>query len=351
MEGPGNLVQYPSENRPDKIVFREGWESDDFYALLNLRFDGWHGYKGTNSFISIRFGEPFVVEDLVKKSWDWLPKGRAKRRDENICRSRLNGFQIEGGIIRRIINLIFGFEDSWEQDLPKAVEVEDFIISRKIDTSTTILNWHNWNNIRKCLMVKDDYFVVFDFNKGRGGKKHAISWHVKGKLTRNGNLLDFEQKNHKLSLFFGSDNADIIIKSSTEPYSPEAKEFEADYDIWLISEENHSEMVNLFWPQRKNMIIKVEKLQESDSHLIALKIITRNFQDLLLIKDKDIDEPLHYNDAVFDSQYVLLRKMPEKTIIYYLGGSFVIYKGQRFKLRKRIGELALTNAENLKVLQ
>jgi len=352
MEGPGNLVQFPSENRPDKIVFREGWEPDDFYALLNLRFDGWHRYKGTNSFISIRFGEPFVVEDLVKKSWKWLPKGRAKRRDENICRSRLNGFQLTGGITRRILNRVLGFESNWEQDVPKYALVKDFITSKKIDFSRTrILNWDNWNNTRICLLVKGDYFAVFDFNTGENRKKHSVSWHLRGELNRHGNKIDLRQANHSMSLFLCSDNADLILRNSIEPYPPEAKAFEAEYDVWMNSVSDHSEIISLFWPKRENTILEVEKLQESDPHLISLRVITENFQDLLVIKDEGNNETACFNNLVFDSQFVLLRKKPKKTTIYYRGGSFVTFNGQRYNLKGDIGEIILSNADDRKILQ
>lgn len=325
IEAPGNLVQFPSENRPDKIVFREGWDSDDFYALLNLRFDGWHRYKGTNSFISVRYGEPFVVEDLVKKSWDWLPKGRAKRRDENICRSRLNGFQIEGSLFRQLINRIFGFNDRWEQDVPKFAEVEDFVTSTKFDVSRTRMsNWKDWNNTRICLLVKGDYFVVFDFNSGKNKKRHAISWHLRGDLTRNDNMLTLKQANRQLVLFLCSDKSDLTIKSSAEESPPQAEGFAARHDVWLESVSDHSEMVSLFWPQRKNSVLSIRKLKDSSPHIMIVRVETADFQDTVLIKDGKSDESLAYENLEFDSDVILVRKNNEGTKFYDTTGSFVV---------------------------
>jgi len=324
MEGPGNLVQFPSKNKPDKIIFRDGWEPDDFYALLNLRFDGWHGYKGTNSFISVRYGKPFVVEDLVKKSRDWLPKGRAKRRDENICRSRLNGFQIEGSLFRMVMNKIFGFEDSWEQDVPKFTKVEHFIASEELDVSrTTISNWKRWDNTRISLLVKDDYFVVFDFNRGRNKKNHAISWHLRGELNRKGNEFTLRQGNYTLSLFLCSDNAEYILESSKEDFPPEAEDFEADYDIFMQSVSDGSEMVSLFWPKRKNTIHSVRKIEDSNPHVMIVKVDTLDFQDTVIVRDGRIDEVMKFEGVEFDSDLIVVRKMNTGTVIFYKTGNAI----------------------------
>lgn len=318
MSGPGNLVQFPSENRPDKIVFREGWEQDDFYALLNLRFDGWHAYKGTNSFISIRYGEPFVVEDLVKKSWDWLPAGRAKRRDKNICRSRLNGFQLEGSIFRGVFNKVLGFEDTWKQDVPKFALVEDFISTKKVDFSRTIISkWCNWTNVRICLLVKGNYFIVCDFNSGKNKKKHAVSWHMRGKLSKSSNRMHFKQAKHDMSLFLCSDESEVTARSSNEPYPPEARDFAAQHDVWLQSFSDHSEMVSLFWPERGNHAVNVQKLEDSSPHTMVVRIDTRDFQDTVIIRDGRSDEALKYEDREFDSDVILLRKTREGTRVYF----------------------------------
>ena len=314
MKGPGELVQYPSENRPDKIVFREGWNSDDFYALLNLRFDGWHGYKGTNSFISIRYGAPFVVEDLVKRSWDWLPKGRAKRRDENMCRTRFNGFLLEGNYLRKIINTVMGFKDRWMQNVPKYTQVDYFITTEKIDASRTRLSeWNRWNNERICILVKGDYFVVCDFNFGDSPKVHSVSWHLRGKLNRKENGMLFSQENKKLSLYICAEKVDLIINDSHESFEPMSKDFAAEHDVFITADDTESEIASFFWPHRQIALLSVQKLEDPSPYFMVLKIETQAYRDILIVRNSRRTENFNYRGISVDSDIVLLRKTKNDT--------------------------------------
>jgi hypothetical protein len=332
LEGPGNLVQFPSESRPDKIVFREGWDKGDFFAILNLRFDGWHGYKGTNSFISIRFGAPFVVEDLMNKSLNWLPKGRAKRRDENICRSRFNGFQLEGGVFRKLVNTVLGFENSWIQNVPKFAEVEDFATSKKIDFSrTTLPNWNGWKNTRVCILVKEDYFAVLDFNFSNKPNKHAISWHLRGDLENTNEKVQLKQDNYEVDVFLLSDHSELKIKSSKENYPPENEAFEASYDLLLQGEKMNSEMISLFWPKRNNGVIRIKKHEESDTNYMIITVETNAFDDLIMVKKSNDDMIVSYNGAQSDSDLFIIRTQGDDTIAFYNRGSFLEYKENKFK--------------------
>lgn len=318
MKGPGNLVQFPTEDRPDKIVFREGWEPDSFYALLNLRFDGWHGYKGTNSFVTIRYGEPFVVEDLVRTSWEWLPEGRAKRRDENICRTRLNGFQIEGGIGRKALNKFLGFKSSWEQDVPAYTKLDDFIASERIVYSkTNISNWHNWNNTRICLLLKDNYFLVFDFNWGDRKKRHAITWHLKGELNRAVNRVDLKGQNHEMSLYPFSDTARISLNDSSEIYPPQDEEFAAEHDLWMEAVSDYSEIGVLFWPKRRSQIFQISKIRDNSDYVMGVRLRTHRYEDVIFVRQREgVKIPIHQEIAT-DSDFVILRKTDNKQILYY----------------------------------
>jgi len=130
--------------------------------LLNLRFSGWHSYKATNSFISVMYGEPFLVEKLELKNHSWLPRGKADHRDKKIDRAELNGFQIETTGLQKIIYLITGIGSYWAQDPPRFTEVLAFNTTKIADYSITkISNWHGWDNTRTSVMVKgNDSFIV-----------------------------------------------------------------------------------------------------------------------------------------------------------------------------------------------
>jgi hypothetical protein len=281
IEAPGNLVQFPSENRPDKIVFRSGWKDESLYALLNLRYDGFHGYKATNSIVSLYYGVPFIVEDLVKISRKWVPKGRARVRDDNIDRHRLNGFHIEEPLLNRFLNKVDVLRTRWFQTLPRYTQTNKFYNYTIFDYSMTdIIDWLGWNNRRICLLVGDAYFVVFDFNKGDSAKQHSIIWHVRGHYNSENNILT--QNNYKLqTVFLFDDKATMQIKSSKEIYEPESPMFEPNYDIIISSAENHSEVVSIFAPVKQKPIeIKYSVVSEQ---FICIDIYYENNLDHIIV--------------------------------------------------------------------
>ncbi|UCH37745.1 MAG: hypothetical protein JSV76_00765 [Candidatus Bathyarchaeota archaeon] len=285
IEAPGNLVQFPSENRPDKIVFRSGWEEDSLYALLNLRYDGFHGYKATNSIVTLHYGVPFIVEDLVKISRKWLPAGRARVRDDNIERYRLNGFYIEEPLLNRLFNKLDVFRTRWGQTLPKHTKSNKFYKSDIFDYSKTeIVDWINWNNSRTCMLVKNKYFAVFDFNRGLKKRKHSIMWHLRGKYNNNKTFLTLED--YKLQTVFLFDvDSKISIKSSNEIHQPQSVRYEPNYDIDISSYNNHSEVISIFAPIRLDTV-EVKPLKISED-VICVKIVYENNSDYILVNNSE----------------------------------------------------------------
>jgi hypothetical protein len=285
IEAPGNLVQFPSENRPDKIVFRSGWKDESLYALLNLRYDGFHGYKATNAIVSLYYGVPFIVEDFVKVSRKWLPKGRARERDDNIDRHRLNGFYIEEPLLNRVFNKIDVLRTRWFQTLPRYTKTNQFYNSDIFDYSRTdIVDWLGWSNYRTCLLVGDAYFAVFDFNKGNSEKRHSIIWHLRGRYNSERNILT--QNNYKLQTsFLFDDNSSIDIRSSEEIYEPESVLFEPNYDIFISSSKNHSEVVSIFAPV-KNHKIRV-KSKTINKKFICVGIYYQNNSDYIIVNNNE----------------------------------------------------------------
>ncbi|MCK4828246.1 hypothetical protein KA005_71615, partial [bacterium] len=262
--GPGNLVQFPSKNRPDKIVFRSGWDDDSLYALLNLRYDGYHGYKATNCLVTLHYGVPFIVEDVVKIQRKWLPDGRALVRDDNIERYRLNGFYIKAPLLSRLWNNIDVLRTRWFQTLPRHTEQNRFFNSDLFDYSRTdIADWLGWNNSRVCLLVDDAYFAVFDFNKGKSRREHSIVWHLRGSYDTSKTILT--QDEYKLQTVFLFDNkSNIEIKKSYEEHKPLSPSLEANYDVYISSTEDHSEVVSVFSPLREKAVtVKPIKMCEN----------------------------------------------------------------------------------------
>jgi hypothetical protein len=226
---------------------------------------------------------PFIVEDLVKLTRSWLPKGRARVRDDNIDRQRLNGFYIKEPLLKRFFNKVDVLRTRWFQTLPRHTQTNKFYNSTIFDYSRTdIKNWLGWSNYRTCLLVGDAYFIVFDFNKANSAKHHSIIWHVRGEY--NDAMTILEQKKYRLqTVFLFDEKSSMQIKSSKEIYEPESPMFESNYDIHISSSENHSEVVSIFAPVKQKAIeIKVSVITEQ---FICMDIYYENNLDHIIINN------------------------------------------------------------------
>ena len=130
---------------PDKIVFRQGWSPGDLYLLLNLRFEGWHRYKGSNTVTLIDQGGMLVNERINGDAFAWLPKGRSLFRDKRIPRENLNGFQIDRQGLDAVLVQLLSYGSTWAQDPPFTVQVDGFSTGAGMDVSqTSLVGWHGW---------------------------------------------------------------------------------------------------------------------------------------------------------------------------------------------------------------
>ena len=272
LQGTSGIAQRPGPIKPDKIVFRDGWNADSFYALLNLRFAGWHSYKATNSFITIMYGVPFVVEDIGKNASSWLPSGRSLYRDKKIDRIRLNAFQIESSGITNSIYKLIGFGTSWYNDPPHYAEVLFFNSTPSIDFSKSrISNWHGWKHDRVSILLKDNYFVVFDNVCGNSKQKIAITWHLKGDFELKNESIKLSQNNYSLTVHHPCSNdwyQSEIVESKDSSHS--SNQFhKSDFNYYMISEDKSNVgFITLFYPHRNNESYKVEKIEviNSENH-------------------------------------------------------------------------------------
>ena len=269
IKGTSGIAQRPGPIEPDKIVFRDGWNADSFYALLNLRFAGWHSYKATNSFITIMYGEPFVVEDIGKNASSWLPSGRALYRDKKIDRIKLNAFQIESSGITNSIYKITGFGSSWYSDPPHYAEVLFFNSTPSIDFSKSrISNWHGWKHDRVSILLKDNYFVVFDNAHGNNKQKIAITWHLKGDLELENESIKLSQNNYSLTVHhpFSNDWYQSEIVESKDSSHSSNQFHKSDFNYYMISEDKSNVgFITLFYPHKNNESYKIENIEVVNS--------------------------------------------------------------------------------------
>ncbi|MFC1923023.1 hypothetical protein ACFLY4_07020 [Chloroflexota bacterium] len=164
---------------PDKIVFRDGWERDSAYLLLNLRFTGWHRYKATNTITLVYEDGVLASDQLTGEKFGWLPEGRSLFRDKRIPRENLNGLLVEKVGLSRVLNELTGLGSPWAQDPPYYAKVEQFSTEEDIDTSTTVIeDWHGWTHERTIIFHHDGPIVVKDDAWGPSDQKAALSWNL-----------------------------------------------------------------------------------------------------------------------------------------------------------------------------
>ena len=352
IKGTTGIAQKLGPIEPDKIVFRDGWNCDSLYALLNLRFSGWHSYKATNSFVTIMYGEPFVVEKLDLKWHSWLPEGRADHRDKKIDRTDLNGFQMEKTGLSDIIYGITGIGSSWAQDPPRFAEVLLFNSTYAADFSKTLIqNWHGWTQDRVSILVKDEdypFFIIFDHAKGNKNQKVAITWHLKG---------DAELKNQSIKLHLGDYSLAVHYPHQTDWYEtkiyksnlsyPAGYIHDPDIDLWMISKDK-SEVgfITIFYPVIDDSSYKVEnidvlnsKSQSAYSKAMGIKIITPKQTDIIGARFNSGE--FIYENIKTDAEIFIMQKDTNSWTISFENAESFEMKSNKPPISIKIGGKAL----------
>ncbi len=174
----------PTQNgplAPDKIVLRGGWEADDLYLLLNLRFSGWHRYKASNAIVSLYQAGPLLVEQSSGPTPAWLPEGRSLFRDKRIPRENLNGLLVSQRGLGAVLYALSGHGSPWAQDPPYYAEVARFEPGEAFDLSVTRLaDWHGWQHERAIYFYASGVVAIFDRAAGPRGQAAALTWHLAG---------------------------------------------------------------------------------------------------------------------------------------------------------------------------
>ena len=268
LQGPGGLPHNPGPDMPDKIVFRDGWNDDSFYALLNLRYSGWHKYKATNCFASVVYGKPFVVEDHIFKKHLWLPAGRAYYRDKKIDRVRLNGMQFGLEGYGLLVHDLLGIGSGWAQNPPRYAEVKFFEDRKDIAFSKSVLSsWNDWKSERIALLLKGKMFIVFDAARRDLAGSIAVTWHFKGERVPVGNHLRLYQHPYAMDVFFPYLDKKIeeILEKSDEDDPPNDDIHAPDFNLNMVAQ-NRKEagFVSVFVPF-KGASYSVDALEVMDS--------------------------------------------------------------------------------------
>ena len=188
---------------PDKIVFRDGWSADSAFMLLNLRFSGWHRYKGTGSLTVAYQAGALAAESLSKEATSWLPVGRSQFRDKRVPRENVNGMQIPRSGFSQIVFVLAGAGQSpWAQDPPAYAQVEEFETLGVLDVVRISLDdWRGWEQRRSVYFVHNGPAVVIDEAESASALSRAsVTWHVAGEGVREADGLWLRQGEHAARL-------------------------------------------------------------------------------------------------------------------------------------------------------
>ena len=331
LQGPGELPHNPGPSMPDKIVFREGWQEESLYALLNLRYSGWHKYKASNSFITIIYGKPFVVEDFISKKHTWLPAGRSLYRDKKIDRIRLNGFQVGLEGYERLIYDMLQIGSPWAQDPPQYADVEYFQTSTHVDFSKTSLpQWRGWSSERVSVFVKNSYLAVFDRAEREKNGTVAVSWHLKGSSEIGQEFIQLKQDEYHMNVYYPhkQDWYEVKIENSLEQDPPAGEIHAPDIDVYFLSEgKPRVGWITLFIPQReqKHSIVKCLHVEDVNGlpgypNALGITVIGEQRQDTLGIAF--LNNSYSYGTAKTDSELFVLQEERNSWCIAYKHGSF-----------------------------
>ena len=263
---------------PDKIVFRDGWDSSASYLLLNLRFTGWHRYKATNAIVLVSQSGPLIEEETTGETLAWLPSGRSLFRDKRIPRENLNGFLIERKGLSAVIAELSGVGSFWAQDPPPYARVERFETLPGYDVSSTVIDdRHGWTHQRGIHFYHQGPVVVIDSAMGPASDQSALVWQTTSNQAFAGNRLVIRegadpaemvllplQAGHFTSTFSGKDgNSGLRVE-----YQPEEKGNLGLATVFLTGEWVHAQvdlveedgmrLVKIATPQRE-ILVPVEE--------------------------------------------------------------------------------------------
>lgn len=195
---------------PDKLVVRSGWESNDSYLLMNLRFDGWHKYKGTGSVILYQNEAPIIKEVVnIEKIW-WLPAGRSQERDKRIPRENVNGFVVEKMGLGKVLYYLYG-GSYWSQDPPITADITGLDkVEGGVSAGITIDNWNGWDQRRYTIQTDDGITIILDEANGTTKLRTGIYWHIYGSLSDKNNRINIGSYPYQGQIIFLSDHPEKV---------------------------------------------------------------------------------------------------------------------------------------------
>lgn len=270
INGPTGYAFRPGPIAPDKVVLRstdKNATNEAAFLLANLRNIGWHRYPATNTAISLLFdGYSIVGEDIIKKSHDWLPKGRAQHRDKKIDRLRLNGLQIARDGLDAWIGGITGVYSSWRQDVPRTSKVLHSQSTAMYEAVTIELeNWAGTSHTRTYLLSKERQVLVIDqMTSDRESLAKQITWHVQPDMKQLSSNL-YENDKYVVSLSRNIKNQSKVFQKQIEE-KPAYGYFTSDKYIGIDLTGLSSETVVTAFSSKSERITEIINVSDSYSN-------------------------------------------------------------------------------------
>jgi hypothetical protein len=300
---------------PEKIVFRNGWEDDDLFAILNI-WGGqnhpisekiWHRYPATNEIITLNFKEPFVVQATNIMS-----------RDVVVKREELNAFNIKR-------------DGQWLNVHEKTYNAKVIFFERLgiADLSKTKLtNYFGWENERTCALVGGEYFVVSDYCRGAQEDDIGVLWHLKGDLeAKDRDRLKLRLFDKELSIFYPHNESWYDVRLEPSKNQNAVYQHQANVDLIFESEaEREKGFITVFYPSRGDDVeVRLAKVMyfDRDAYPLAFGVFVEdaNYRDLLGVRDNDFDYPYNYDDEIItDAESFVLRQHGDSRRISFANG-------------------------------
>jgi hypothetical protein len=300
--GQGRWPYDPQPSLSEKIVFRQGWQDDDMFALLNI----WggqntpynetvsHRYPGSNEIITLVYGEPFVIQNT-----------NVLTRDVNIKREELNAFNIK-------------VNGKWINSLEKTYNARVHCFERlyMADFSkTTLYEYFGWLNERACMMVRDGYFVVFDYCSGPEKAEVGIRWHLQGDIEKEGkDSLHLKLRDKRMMVCYPHKDQWYQVKRELSAKVIPVYQHHADMDLDMISEADRTGFAVVFYPLKNGAAPSIEYLDVTRYGksvyplALGLKIRNDSIIDIVGMRASMFLDEYTYGDIKTDAEMFIYRK-------------------------------------------
>ncbi len=322
--GDSGLPNQVGPLAPDKIAFRDGWSPEASYALLNLRFTGWHRYKATNALVLLYQVGPLVAERTLDRSFAWLPEGRSLFRDKRIPRENLNGLLVARSGLSAALYDLTGIGGPWAQDPPHYAQVERFETLGALDVSRTLMDgWRGWRQTRTVYFFRRGPIIVVDEAASQLESEAAVSWHLVGLGEREGESLWLRQGEKATRLLWPADAWPSVTLHSEPSDSPDQP------NLWALYRSPHQDRLDLAtvwltgeWAGARSQVMTLRQ-EDSDRVLgyhLALDGAAGRFEWL----HNATAERLTAEGLATDGQAVAVwQTSPDETTLCTIGGSQV----------------------------